>query len=337
MQAVVIPRIGGPEVLEVRELPTLGRPPPGTVRVEVAAAGINFADVMLRIGMYPGSPAPPMVPGLEIAGRVSEVGEGVTHLRCGDRVLAVCKFGGQAAEVLVPSDRAMRIPEGVTLEEAAATPINYLTAWHCLRRLGNLQRDEIVVIPSVAGGVGLAALQICELVGARAIGLAGSEKHGRVSSPALLALLPSGSPDLEQCVMDHTEGRGAHHVIDTAGGRSLRRSYRLVRPTGRLYCLGISGMAGPRRSLLRNARELFATPLFHALSLVRSNRGVFGVDLGALWDDPTLATQLGQIVALVERRALRPTIHATLSFREAAQAHTILHDRANVGKVLLRP
>src|SRR3954451_4105439 len=176
MRAVVIPRHGPPEVLEVRELPA---PPvgPGELRIVVKAAGINFADTMARLGLYPDAPKPPCVMGYEVAGTVESVGGGVTEFSVGDRVAAGTRFGGQAELVTVPEAQALPLPERLSFEQGAAFPVNYGTAYAALILMGSLRRGDRVLIHAAAGGVGISATQRARKVGPEPFGTASRSRH----------------------------------------------------------------------------------------------------------------------------------------------------------------
>ena len=179
MRAVVITRHGAPEVLAVEERPD---PPvgPGEVRIAVKAAGINFADLMARSGVYPDAPKPPCVVGYEVAGEVESVGEGVSDHAVGDRVLAGSRFGGYAELVSVPVDQVIALPETLSFEQGAAFPVNYSTAYAALVIMGGLAGNERVLIHAAAGGVGIAATQIAKGIGAEIFGTASSSKHDAI-------------------------------------------------------------------------------------------------------------------------------------------------------------
>src|SRR3981081_3267531 len=182
MRAVVITKHGGPGVLQVQEQedPALG---PGQVRIDVAAAGVNFADVMARIGLYPDAPKTPCIIGYEVAGTILELGEGVpdSHpaLRHGQRVLAGTQFGGYASQVAVPATDVVALPDELSFEQGAAIPVNYGTAWSALIGFGSLQAGERVLVHSAGGGVGIAATQIAKRTGAEVYGTASPGKHAR--------------------------------------------------------------------------------------------------------------------------------------------------------------
>ena len=171
MRTVVITKHGGPEVLQVQERPDPVLEP-GAVRIDVAAAGVNFADVMARMGLYPDAPKTPCVVGYEVAGTILELGEGVEGLSHGQRVVAGTKFGGYASQVAVSASDVVPLPEELTFEQGAAIPVNYATAWAGLIGYGSLQPGERVLIHSAGGGVGIAATQIAKRGGAEVYGTA---------------------------------------------------------------------------------------------------------------------------------------------------------------------
>src|SRR6187455_769195 len=181
MRQVVIPRHGGADVFEVREVP---EPVPGEdeVRIRVRAAGINFADILARIGLYPDAPKPPVVVGYEVAGVVDAVGDGVTNPHEGDRVVALTRFGGYSDSVVVPTSQAYRFPDRLSDAEAAAVPVTYLTAAIALYRMAGITAGETVLVHNAGGGVGIAATQLARLRRATVIGTASAAKHDALRS-----------------------------------------------------------------------------------------------------------------------------------------------------------
>ncbi len=338
MRQVWIPKIGGPEVLELRDAPD-PTPGPGQVRIRVAAAGVNFADVLARMGLYPDAPKLPAVVGYEVAGTIDAVGEGVTNLAPGARVLSLTRFGGYSDMVVVPAVQVAPVPEGLSFEKAAAIPVTYLTAWLMLIHLGNLRRGERVLIHAAAGGVGQAAVQLAKWRGAEIFGTASPGKHARLREAGVAHPIDYTSQDFEAEVKRTTGGRGVDLIIDAVGGESFRKSYRSLAPLGRLFLFGVSSMApGEKRSLVAAARGLISMPAFRPIGLMNDNRGVFGVNLGHLWDRAgELKEMLVEILKLVEAGQLDPIVDATYPFDRAAEAHRHLQSRKNFGKVLLVP
>jgi NADPH:quinone reductase-like Zn-dependent oxidoreductase len=338
MRQVWIPKIGGPEVLEVREAPD-PEPQPGEVRVRVNASGINFADILARMGLYPDSPKLPAVVGYEVAGVVDGVGEGVGDFRDGERVLCMTRFGGYSDVVCVQQGAARRTPENLDDAGAASIPVNYLTAWLMLVCLGNIRRGERVLVHACAGGVGLAAVQICRHFGAEVIGTASASKHDRLREMGVEACIDYRTQDFEEEVRRYTDGGGVDIALDAVGGESLAKSYRSLASLGRLFVFGASSLApGSKRSWVSALVGLARMPTFKPLRLMSQNKGVLGVNLGHLWNrGDEMTAMLGEIADLFADGTFEPVVDKTFPFTEAAAAHQYIQDRKNFGKVVLTP
>ncbi len=338
MKQVWIPKIGEPEVLEVREAPD-PEPKAGEVRIRVAASGINFADILARMGLYPDAPKLPAVVGYEVAGVVDAAGEGVDGLTEGDRVVAMTRFGGYSDVVCAPHQTVRPLPGSVDFAGGASVPVNYLTAWLMLVRLGNVRAGERVLVHACAGGVGLAAVQICRHFGAEVIGTASASKHERLREMGVAECIDYRTQDFEAVVSDLTDGRGVDIVLDAVGGDSFAKSYRCLDSLGRLFVFGVSSFAsGTKRRLGSALLGLWRMPKFKPLSLMNFNRGVFGVNVGHLWDrGDEMTAMLGEILDLFAGGTFKPVVDRTFPFDEAAAAHRYIQDRKNFGKVVLTP
>ena len=342
MRQVWIPKPGPPEVLELREAPD-PRPRPGEVRVRVEAAGVNFADIMGRLGRYPDLPPMPVVVGYEVAGRVDAVGDGVGTDWIGRDAVALVRFGGYADVVCVPEPQAFARPPGLGVEEAAAIPVNYLTAWQLLHVMGGLRAGDTVLVHSAGGGVGIAATQLAKHAGARVIGTASRGKHEALGKLGVDHCVDYRSEDFETRVREITRGRGVELALDAVGGDSWRKSFRCLAPTGRLGVFGLSAAAtGKAPSRLDTLRTLASVALrtpwlqFTPLRLMDQNKGVFGVNVGHLWGEiDRVSGWMESILALWRDGAVRPVVAARFPLEEAAAAHHYIQDRRNVGKVLL--
>ena len=336
MQQVWVTRHGPPSVLTLQEAndPVPG---PGEVRVRVRAAGINFADILIRIGLYPDAPRLPAVIGYEVAGVVDDVGDDVEDIGEGVRVLALLpSFGGYSDTVIIPANEAVPIPDELTFDKAAAIPVNYLTAWLLLIKLANVEPGEDVLVHSAAGGVGQAAVQLCRWKGARVVGTASPAKHSRLLKLGVEHCIDSQTADFENEVLRLTDGRGVAVALDAVGGKSFSRSYRCLAPLGRLCVFGVSGMVhGENRKLTHVLREWLSTPRFSPLKLLQDSRSVLGMTLGCLKDNPRRRRELlDQIIDLVSQGILDPVVDRSYSFAEAAQAHEYLQSRNSFGKVV---
>ena len=338
MRQVWIPRMGEPEVLEVREAPD-PEPQSGQVRVRVEAAGINFADILARMGLYPDAPKLPAVVGYEVAGVVDGVGEGVDRFADGDRVVGLTRFGGYSDVVCVPQVGVRRLPESLGFEGAASIPVNWLTAWLMLVRLGNVRPGERVLVHACAGGVGLAAVQICRHFGAEVIGTASPSKHDRLREMGVAECIDYRSQDFEEEVARITDDKGVDIVLDAVGGVSFAKSYRCLTDLGRLFVFGASSLAPSTRRRIGSALlGLWRMPSFKPLDLMQNNRGVIGVNLAHLWHrGDELAEMLGEITDHVADGTFRPVVDRSFTFDEAAAAHRYIQERRNFGKVVLTP
>jgi len=339
MRAVWITRSGGPEVLEVRQSPD-PVPGAGEVRIRVHAAGLNFAEVMARQGLYPDAPKPPCVVGYEVAGVVDAVGPGVDGDAVGRRVLALVRFGGHAELVCAAAAQVVELPEPLGFAEAAAIPVNYLTAFHMLFRVANVRSGQRVLVHMAAGGVGIAVLQLCRTVpGVVTFGTASAAKHDILREEGCTHPVDYRTEDYVARVLDLTGGEGVDLVLDPLGGRDWKRGLRLLRPVGQLIAYGFANLAGgDRRSLTRLAGQLTGVPVLTPLGLMDRNRTVSGVNLGHLWDRPDLLREeLDALMARWHSGDIKPRIDGVYPFERAADAHRRLTERRNVGKVVLVP
>jgi NADPH:quinone reductase-like Zn-dependent oxidoreductase len=336
MRQVVIPRHGPPDVFEMREQPD-PTPGEGEVRIRVRAAGINFADILARLGLYPDAPKPPVVVGYEVAGRIDGIGRSVTGFTEGDRVVALTRFGGYADTVVVPTAQVFHFPDELSDSEAAAVPVNYLTAALALYRMAALAPGETVLVHNAGGGVGIAATQLARLRRATVIGTASAGKHDALRSFGVEHTIDYRHADVADEVRTLTRGRGVDVILDPIGGRSFVTSYRMLAPLGRLIIFGLSSAAsGERRSAWRAFRAWLATPRFDPLSLINRNRGVFGLHLGHLWDERRqLAPVMEMLISELRAGRIRPVVARTFPLERTADAHRFIQSRANIGKVVL--
>ena len=332
MRAVVITKHGGPGVLEVQEQadPEIG---PGGVRIDVAAAGINFADVMARMGLYQDAPKTPCVVGYEVAGTILELGDGVEGLTPGQRVVAGTQFGGYASQVVVPANDVVPLPDGLSFEQGAAIPVNYGTAWAGLIGFGSLQPGERVLVHSAGGGVGIAATQIAKRTGAEVYGTASPGKHARCEELGV------------DHAIDYTRSgweRGLPKfdvILDAVGGKSFRTGYDLLRPGGRLVAFGASAIvSGQRRNLVTALRTVIRMPRFSMIKQMSESKAVIGLNMLTLWKDRgTLQPWIGPLQEMLDDGTVKPVVAGDFSFEDAGAAQTMITERRNVGKVVLTP
>ncbi len=338
-RAILIERHGPPESLVEREVP-LRDPGPGEVHLRVQAAGVNFADLLMRTGLYGTVPPRPYSPGFEVAGVVVRVGAGVSGWREGDGAVALLRYGGYARDVVVSQRQLFRRPAELSPVNAAAIPVVFLTAWVCLYEAGHARSGESALILGAGGGVGTAAVQLAVRRGLRAIGTAGSPRKRefvteRLGAAACFDSRGDWEPEVRELVGD----RGLDIALDPVGGQATRACRRLLAPLGRLVFYGLSDALPKRkRSWLRAARAWLRTPRFHPLSLVEPNIGLFGVHLLHLGaKEEILRPTLDEVFSAVVQGELQPVVDRVFSLDRdgAVAAHAHLHARRNLGKVVL--
>src|SRR3954462_12119916 len=310
MRAAVLPRHGGPEVFEIQDRPepSIG---PGRVRIRVRAAGINFADLMARQGIYPDAPDLPAVLGYEVAGEVVEVGDNVDEFAAGDRVWAACRFGGYSELVSARARDMGKIPGDWSFEEAAGAPVVYGTAYASLVSFGNLRAGERLLIQAAAGGVGIAATQIGKLLGAEIYGTASPSKHDAIREFGVEHAIDYRDKDFaeevrrisgEECPLDL--------IVDGIGAASWKAGYKLLRPGGRLVMIGASSfVSGEKRNLPKAAANMARVPRFNPIKMASESRSVIGLNMLRLWDARgTLDEFLEPLSQWLDQGLLRPVV-----------------------------
>jgi NADPH:quinone reductase-like Zn-dependent oxidoreductase len=339
-KAILIERHGGPDVLVERDI-QLRAPAPDEVELRVHAVGVNFADLLMRAGLYDTVPPRPYSPGFEVAGEIAQTGSRVTEWRPGDRAVALLRYGGYAHHVLVPSMQLFHYPDTLTPVQAAAIPVVFLTAWVCLFDSANARRDETVLVLGAGGGVGTAAVQLAIRHGLRVIGTAGTErKRSYVVNDLGAEACFDSRRKWEPEVLDLVGPRGIDVALDSVGGRATAACRRLLAPLGRLVFYGFSeAMPQSKRSWLRAARAWLRMPLIHPLSLVQQNIGISGVHLLHLQsrEVAVLRSALEEIYRRVTGGELHSVVDRVFSLDRAGavEAHQYIHARENLGKVLL--
>ena len=337
MRQIWITKAGPPEVLQVREAPD-PEAGPGQVRIRVSAAGINFADLMARVGLYPDAPKLPCVVGYEVSGVVDQVGPGVTGVAVGERVIGMPRFGGYTDVLVISSEQIFKMPAAMTFEEGAALPVVYLTAYTMMLFTGSLRPKSTVLIHSAAGGVGLAAIDLAKTQGCTIFGTASSGKHDFLRARGVHHPIDS-SGDYVAAVRAVVGDRGVDLVLDPVGGKSWTEGYELLGACGRLVAFGLSAASsGKKRSLLHAGAQILKIKKYSPMKLMDDNKTVTGVNMGHLFDRLDLLRPQGEdLLRMFEAGTVKPYVDRTFRFDEAAAAHNYIHDRKAKGKVLLVP
>jgi NADPH:quinone reductase-like Zn-dependent oxidoreductase len=305
----------------------------------VRAAGINFADVLARMGLYEDAPKPPCVVGYEFAGDVESVGEGVTEYGVGQRVLGGCRFGGYAELVVTGTGELLPLPDDWSYEEGAGLCVHYVTAWAGLVRYGSMRPGEQVLLHAAAGGVGIAATQVTKLVGAKTVyGTASGSKHDAIRGFGVDHAIDYTRQDFRKEVRRIAgEEQPLDLVMDAIGGSSFRKSWSLLGAGGRLVCFGASSvMSGEKRNVAAIARSIATTPVFHPLAMMRTSRAVIGLNMLRLWDAKgSFEEYLTPLREGIESGKLRPVVAEAFPLERGGEAHSFLSERRNIGKVVL--
>ena len=341
MRAAVIRRYGPPEVFAVQDMPD-PQPKAGEVLIRVKTIGVNFADLLARIGVYPTAPKPPFVPGLEVAGIVEKVAEGGRagdgdSLRPGDAVTALTNFNGYAEWLTVPASLAFSLPPGIGFDDAAAIPVNYLTAYHSIVVMGNMLPGDRILIHGGAGGVGIAAIQIAKARGLKIFATAGPSKQDTLRKLGVDHAIDNERDEFVEVIKKYATG-GVEMVMDPIGGKSFARSYACLGTTGRLVIYGFSTIvkASGKRDAIGSAKALLETPKFQPLDLLAKNVSVIGVSLGGLQSRPgLLRSEMAALFQMYAAGKIKPMVGKKFPLTDAAAAHQYMHERKNIGKIVL--
>lgn len=340
MRRVTIRRPGGYDRLEV-----VDAPPPdvgvGEIRVAVTHASVNYADCIVRRGLYSSAKKYvgwPITPGFDIAGQVAEVGPGVAGFDLGQPVFGVTRFGGYASEVVVGAEQLFAVPDGWSLARAAAFPTVYLTAWYALRELSRTRPNTKVLVHSAAGGVGLAALHICRHLGLDAIGVVGASHKVEVAREHGACHVVDRSLGDPWRQVERVAPDGVDIVLEASGGASIRQSYRHLRPGGRLIIYGMATLLprGERLNWLSVAWRYLRLPWFHSIALLDDNRTVSGFNLSYLFAKlPLLAEAMNELLAWNAQGAFPEPPIRVFAVDDVAEAHRALDTGTTTGKLVL--
>jgi putative PIG3 family NAD(P)H quinone oxidoreductase len=323
MKAITIPTPGGPDALVLGDVPTPDLAP-DEVLVQVAAAGVNRADLMQRQGFYPPPPGSSTYPGLEVSGTISALGGDVTGWEVGDQVCALLSGGGYAEQVAVPATQLLPAPDGVSLVDAAALPEVVCTVWSNVFMTANLQPGQTILVHGGSSGIGTMAIQLARSIGARVAVTAGSvEKLEACRALGAQILVNYREQDFEKVLADATRGLGADVILDNIGAKYLARNVSALAVNGRLVVIGLQGGAKAEldiNAVLRKCAAVIATSL----------RGRPGAEKAAI-----VAAVREHVWPLIECGQVKPVVHQTFPLAQAPDAHRMLEASTNIGKVLL--
>jgi NADPH:quinone reductase-like Zn-dependent oxidoreductase len=323
VRAFVLTRYGGPDVLRIAEVAT-PEPRANEVRVRVQTIGINFAEILSRRGLYGWAPKLPYVLGMEAFGVIDAVGSEVTSHVAGAPVLVGTKFGTYADFLCVAADRALPVPHGFTPAQSAAFAVNYLTAWIGLMELARLRPTDTLLVTSAAGGVGSAAVQLASRFGANVVGIASPGKQDFVRS-----LGASTALDYDD------EFPAADVILEMTGGPAYRKAVHNLAPMGRIVVAGASDAFPRTRNPFARIAALRNLPRTNVFDMLRRSYGVMSFHGGWLLESGSVARAFQDLVAFTEQHAITPAVSHELAFEEMADAHRVLEERRNLGKVVV--
>lgn len=333
---LVIPSFGDKNVFKVQTstLPDLKL---GEVTIEVKSAGINFADILARQGLYQDAPPLPLVVGYEVAGRITQVAPDVDTSWIGKHVFSFAQFGGYSSHINVPVNQLFVMPDSLDFHQAASIPVAYATAYCLVTAMGGLSKGETILIQNAGGGVGLAILDIAKKIGATTIGTASARKHEFLKERGLDYAIDYTKEDWQKRVMEITDGKGVELITDPLGGKSWREGYKLLRSTGRMGMFGVSdashdGFLGK----LKLMKTALLMPFFHPVSLMNDNRATFGVNMGRLWHETDkLNSWINELIEGIDEGWVRPHVDKVFPHDQVGEAHDYMEQRKNIGKVLI--
>ena len=334
MRRYLVHRHGGPEVLRLTDSPE-PEPGEGQVRVAARAIGINFADLVQRVGHYPRQPAMPFTPGMEASGVVDAVGPGAPAELLGRRVMAVPIYGSHAEKFCLRSDYVMELPDWASFAEGAAFPVMYLTAWYALHELGRARAGERVVVTAAAGGVGTAILQLARHADLRVMAVVGSPDKADLARSLGADLVASYAA----CAAEAARAwKKIDIVLDAVGGTVFRPLWRLLDLSGRYVLYGFAEVGTARGiSYLRGARGLVSMGLLRPYqSFVTANLTLAGFNLSVVPDQvPLLRRSATGLIDLWRERAIRPVVGEHFPFERLPDAHRFLASRRSTGRVIV--
>jgi synaptic vesicle membrane protein VAT-1 len=328
-QEIAIEKYGPARTLRLRESPT---PPPNKDEVTIAVkySGVNFADIHMRLGLYPDAPKRPFIPGYEVSGHIERVGDSVGWLKPGEPVVAGTYFGGYASRVTVPASQVFPLPATTDLAEGAALPVNFFTAHLALFEMARIREGDRVLIECATGGVGTLAIQMARHAGAEVVGLTTTE-----SKKDYIRDLGATPYTRDEFYADPAL-TGYDFILQASGGKEISRQLGRLGLTGRMVCMGMSsGVKDGRRNLLRVLRAVIQTPRLSVLKMFGLNTGVFGLNALHVLRDETWVKKLTERVGDVDAYGLRPHIGRVFRATDAPEAHEFLQTRQALGKVLL--
>ncbi len=325
MNAVKLYEIGGTDQLKYEEIEDLNIKN-HEVLVKIESVSVNFSDTLIRRGLYPYMPELPAILGNEAAGVISKVGSDAKGLKVGQKVI-VFGYPSYCSSMAVAASRVIPLPDHIDLDEAAALPIIYLTAYHMLHTVRRIQPGETVLMYAAAGGVGTAIIQLGKMAGIKIIGLTSTaEKAEAITKQGIDYVINYKKENVVEKVLDYTNGKGADLILDCVGGPNFGDNFKMMNTLGHLIWFGIAA-GNPTTDLLkalgREPSKSYAVSMFHLYSIINNTK--------------VMTESMKTLIGYLAEGKIKPIIHDRIPLKEVAKAHDILENHENIGKVILKP
>ncbi len=329
MKRILLKKLGNPAGLQLESAPDLTKVNDNEVIIDVHYSGINFAEIVMRLGFYKDAPQLPYVPGYEVSGIITQVGKSVQKFKVGESVVSGTLFGGYASQVKVTEDLIFKIPAHLSLLEAAALPVNWVTAHAALIDMGRVRAGDKVLIDAATGGVGTIALQMLKNIGAQTIGL--------TSSASKLDFIRSyGAQAMTHEEFEQSKESDFDLILNSEGGSSVRRHYDRLASTGRVIALGISAaIRDGKRDYYALIKTVLTMPRFSLIAMFDRNKGVFALNALKLLEDKKYRKTLQEKWKAAESMQLKPHIEKVFPAEAVSQAHALLESKKARGKVMI--
>lgn len=324
---IILPGHGDENIFKFQDVKEL-TPEANEVVVKTHFSGINFADIVMRQGFYPDAPKYPFTPGYEFSGEIEKVGPGVQNLQAGERVFGGSFFGGYAGRIKVPANQVRKVPEQLSMEEAASIPVSFLTAYITLFDLARVRTGDKILIDCMTGSLGHFCMEILKGMNCEITGLTSSE-----SKLPLIQEMGARGMTHEQFYQLQDKKEKFDFVLNSQGGKSITEHYKRLSPTGRMVMVGASSAVKPgKRSLLKAIKMLMGMPTFKPVNIMNDNKGVMGLNVLRLFEDPHFLFERLDKVSLFD---LKINVDKTFSAKEVGLAHRYIEEKKSKGKVLL--
>ncbi len=338
MKAVVLTKTGNSEkAFEIRDVDQ-PKPKSGEVLIKVEGFGLNFADVMARLGLYKAAPPLPSILGYDVVGTVVELGQGVSNLKVGQRVLALTRFGGYAEYAVTDAKGVIPISDHMPVGEAVAMATQYCTAYYCTHEVMNLHKGDHVLIHAAAGGVGIGLVQLAKYKGCKTFGTASTKKIDFLKEQGVDYPIDYTKKDFEKVIIEKIGEKKLDAVFDSIGGKSVKKGFNLLGTTGRIVCYGASTMSDTKGNIFKKLKIARGFGKYSPISLIGGSKSVIGVNMLPIADNKPDIYQscLHNLMDLYNQKIIKPYVGGDFKVNDIAKAHQFLESRDSIGKIVVK-